>query len=125
MTPQLDKNLRTLGRVALVQFKNILDGLSLLSGLVKVSLPLADGSIGEPFMAPSTSLLHMLQNMGEDQSLPFQGAGRIFSSQNKLIEKASMELKSILTGGGGDKGGLKRRRKGGKGRKPFNKGGRN
>lgn len=39
----LDENLKKLGRVACIKMDNILDALCLITGLVKINLPLNNG----------------------------------------------------------------------------------
>lgn len=97
--------------MACVKFENPLDAMCIITGMVKISLPLVSGTNGEPTMIPSKSFTKYLQELEKNSSVPYQNAGKIFSGMNKKIETVTNDIKDILMGGGGDKGNRKRRKR--------------
>ena len=75
-----------MGRIACVHFKSHLDALALITGKVKVELPLAQGSLGQPPILPSSCFTKWINGFDlenpDSSDLRFSKGGEYFRQGN-------------------------------------------
>lgn len=68
ISKEIENNLQLLGRVACIQFDNILDALVIYSGDLKIKLPLINGTVDEPQIFPSTYLTNYIESFSAEKT---------------------------------------------------------